>query len=653
MPFQPGTHDIMSDLQSVTTTLEQAARRLRCQQALRGLWLGLLVGAALWLAALAAHKLLPLPESWLRWAGGVAASAPLVGAVLGGWRKPSLATTARWVDVQSNLQERLSTALEVARTPADPRWRELVVHDAATHAREVDPRRLVPLHLTRPAYWSALALALALALGFVPAYRTGAHKQRAAEKETLRDVGRGLAELTRHELAARPPAVEPARQALEQVAALADTFQKAELTRAGALKELASVQDKLKEQLRELGRDPAMKRLDQGLRAAGPGQPSGRELQQQLAALQQQLGGREPDPARTDSLKQKMEKLQDAARALPDKNHPAAAAARQELSQSLSSLAQAAAEMGLELPSLDDAIAALAANDVDKLLQNLDTALADLDKLNQLAKQAQSLSQQLAKLGRNLAEQLEQGQADLAVQTLERMIRQLQSGTLSREDLQKLLEEVSTAIDPASPYGQCAQHLRGAARHLKAGDPANAAQSLAAAAKELEDLLEQFGNCQSLAATLDALKDAARCVGSGQRWGLCRKPGPGKGNRPGPGVGTWADDDAGALGEIPMSDELVDNSGVQRPDYDPRGLTDRDAALNEALTPTRVRGQFSPGDRMPAITLPGVSIKGTSRVQLEEAATAAQTDAAAALNQDRVPRHYQGPVRDYFDDLKR
>jgi hypothetical protein len=50
---------------------------------------------------------------------------------------------------------------------------------------------------------------------------------------------------------------------------------------------------------------------------------------------------------------------------------------------------------------------------------------------------------------------------------------------------------------------------------------------------------------------------------------------------------------------------------------DARGLADRgDGQLNDALTPTRVRGQISPGGPMPSITLRGVSIRGESRVQL-------------------------------------
>jgi hypothetical protein len=56
---------------------------------------------------------------------------------------------------------------------------------------------------------------------------------------------------------------------------------------------------------------------------------------------------------------------------------------------------------------------------------------------------------------------------------------------------------------------------------------------------------------------------------------------------------------------------------------------------------------------MPSITLKGVSIKGQSKVAYEESATAAQSDAQSALSQEKVPRAYQGAVRDYFDDLKK
>jgi len=55
---------------------------------------------------------------------------------------------------------------------------------------------------------------------------------------------------------------------------------------------------------------------------------------------------------------------------------------------------------------------------------------------------------------------------------------------------------------------------------------------------------------------------------------------------------------------------------------------------------------------MPSITLKDLSIKGTSTVEYEQSAAAAQSDAEKALEQDKIPRPYQQTVRNYFDDLK-
>jgi len=111
----------------------------------------------------------------------------------------------------------------------------------------------------------------------------------------------------------------------------------------------------------------------------------------------------------------------------------------------------------------------------------------------------------------------------------------------------------------------------------------------------------------------------------------------GGGNNPN-GVGTWAEETGWSYYPQEVNQTGVDNSGIERPNLDPRGLTERDSTLNDALKPTKVKGQMAPGGQMPSITLKGVAIKGQSKVQFEEAATAAQTEAQSALNQDQVPR---------------
>ena len=112
-----------------------------------------------------------------------------------------------------------------------------------------------------------------------------------------------------------------------------------------------------------------------------------------------------------------------------------------------------------------------------------------------------------------------------------------------------------------------------------------------------------------------------------------------------------ADENAGWF-YSPESAERWDNSEVQRPDMESKGYTDRGKAERASgMVPTKVKGQFTPGGAMPSITLRGVSIKGESRVVVEEAMTAAQSEAQSALSQQKVPRAYQQAVRNYFDDF--
>jgi len=124
----------MSELETIQTVLEKAARRRRLARALRGLWQGLLVGAILSLLALSAYHLFPLPLGSLVIAALLPLPAMGIGFVIGGWRQPHLAEVARWVDSRQHLKERLSTALEVSGATDETHWRGLVLADAAEHA---------------------------------------------------------------------------------------------------------------------------------------------------------------------------------------------------------------------------------------------------------------------------------------------------------------------------------------------------------------------------------------------------------------------------------------------------------------------------------------------------------------------------------------
>lgn len=655
----------MSELEVIRSTLERAARRRRWQRAWRGLWQGVFIASLIWLTAIVVYKLAPIPDSVLLGAaicGGLA----IVALFVWGWlHKPSLQQTALWVDSHQQLHERLSTALEMAGEGKNESWRTLLISDAARFAAQVDPRKLMPTRLPQISRWALLMLTLAAGLGFVPEYRTKAFIEKKQDAQAVKEAGKKLVELTKQNLEHRPPVLEPTRKALESVEQMGMQLANNPVTRTEALKDIASASEKIKSELKQVS-PPALKALERAARTStgSQGTQSDAELQKKIDQFQKELG-KATDSEALNKLKNDLRKAQQAAANLPDAKSPEGAAAREQLSQNLANMAQQAKNMDHEIPGLEEAIAALKENRTDDFVHDMEAATTDLDKLQQMNQAMQQLQQQAeAGPGKDLAEQLKNGQTDLAQGSLQKMMEQLKSPGLSQEKMKEMLDEVSRSVDPASPFGQTAAELKKAAQQMEKGNKDSAAKSLAKASEELQKLASEMQDAQSLKATLDALKKAETAIATRQGWGQCAYCGDksGKclaaghcinGKKPGKngGVGTWTADDSTLYPE--MSDSW-NNDGVQQQDRAAHGAVDRgDPQLADNLAPTKLKGQINPGGPMPSITLKGVSIKGQSGVEYQEAAAAAQSAAQSALNQDQVPRAYQGAVRDYFDDLKK
>src|SRR6266545_150190 len=390
----------MSELKIIETALAGAARRRRWDRAFHGLARASLVGAGLLLVAVAAYKLFPLPD-WIVAAGAIAAGVcALAGLAIGGWRKPTQLEVARWVDDRKQLKERLSTALELsdAAVPAD--WKQLLVHDAARHAEALKPAELLPFRFPKLARWALAVLVLAAGLGFVPEYRSKAHVQQQKDKVNVKEVGKQLADLTRRELVQRPPALPATLSAMEQVAELGDKLTKQTLTKGEAIKDIASMTDKITKQEKELQQNPPPKQLERAAREPANGANASPE------AMQKALGEAAAKSEKLDKLAKDMQKLQQQAANLSS-DAKASAASREQLAQSLADLAKQAQEAGASLEELDAAIEALKSNNTDQFIKDLEAASHDLDKMRQMAKSMQALKQQMAKLGKDLAEQLE------------------------------------------------------------------------------------------------------------------------------------------------------------------------------------------------------------------------------------------------------
>jgi hypothetical protein len=558
------------------------------------------------------------------------------------------------VDDQQHYQERLSTALEVAETKNGGRWQELIISDAASCAKTFNIRRALPWRLPRLAKWSLVVLLLAAGLGFVPEHRSAEYLDAKRQAEAIREAGQQLEALVKRELALRPPALETTRESLEEVRELGRQLGKVKLDREAALQRLASMTDRIEQQLRELTKEPAMRKLLTSERTSAAREGNSAEgLQKQLDSMQQQLGKAAGQSEELGQMQDKLQQLRQAASELAAAEGGEAEAMKQQMAAAMAELASQAGAMGLDVAGLQEAMEALQGGDMGQMLQDLDAAFMDLERLAQMSQAMEDLKQQLAEVGQDLAEQLDKGQGLAAYANLQRMMRELEKADLSPEQLQKLAQEVSDAVGPAMEYGQLGEFLKRAAGSMKQGNRTEASESLAKAADEIKRLMEQMGDCEGLASGLAALKAGQMCVGNCSGWGLAKGPGsPGfkPGGKPAAGVGTWAQE---GLWMDPQDTGLWDNSGINRPEMEAKGQVDRGAGeLSDALIPTKVRGQISPGGPMPSVTLRGVSIRGQSQVDYEERVAAAQGEAQSALSQDLVPRVYRGAVKDYFDDLK-
>ncbi|HYE30407.1 MAG TPA: hypothetical protein VEH27_03185 [Methylomirabilota bacterium] len=636
--------------------LARAALRKRWQQGLRGLWIGLAIGAAAWLLVYAIYKITPIPESALLAAGIVALASAVAGLIAGFWRKPTLSEAARWLDYKENLKERLTTALE-ASSKTTTVWTELLVREAKEAMKTIELRRSMPFTLPKAAQWTAILLVGAFVLNFVPEYRTQAYVAKKKDEKVIKETGQQVASFTKKNLDRRPPALPDTQKALEQALQAGEHLAKAELTRAEALKDLANAADKLKQEAKELGSSPTVKALQDAARSPQTGgSPANPELQKQIDQLQEQLGSK--FAGNSDSLqklKSELQQARDSAEGLKDATAGAAEALKKQLEQKLADIARQAAEMELPMEALQQAIQALANNKVDEVLKDLAMAELDLEKLQQMAKALEQL-QKGQPIGKDLAEQLERGQASAAKERLEKMASDLKNGNLTPEQAQEMLAELKKALPPASQYGKVGEELKKAAANLEKGQKNEAAENMMAAAQGLSEAMQQLGDMEGMLATLEALQQAQWAIANGQAWSeagasmaemLGQMAGRSRNNR---GAGGWTEDDSW---EYPEFAESWDNSGLEREDQGARGQKDRgEPALADNLSPTRLKGQMRPGGPMPSITLKGVSIKGTSKVGYTDASPGAQSADESALNQDQIPRAYQGAVRDYFDDTK-
>lgn len=120
----------------------------------------------------------------------------LLGAVTGliiGWtRRITPMVAAQIADDRAGLKERLSTAIEIAASEDRSAIAQAQLADAAQHAQQLEVARVLPWRMPRQARYLAGAVALLLAVIFVPELPLFHSRQEQLDREAMRKEGQRI-----------------------------------------------------------------------------------------------------------------------------------------------------------------------------------------------------------------------------------------------------------------------------------------------------------------------------------------------------------------------------------------------------------------------------------------------------------------------------
>ncbi|MGF1467468.1 MAG: hypothetical protein ACFCGT_15190 [Sandaracinaceae bacterium] len=314
--------DLPSDL---TRPLRATARRVRLQRAVTAGSLLALPGLGVAAVVVALAKLGALPRggvvAWL----AVAAALPALGALVGLLRPLGPLLAAKLLDRSHGLHDRVSNAVSFAAGEERTAFMAAAIRDAATRARELSPRRAMPLSVPRE-LGVALALALAVVgLGLLEVRR--AVVVATAPGDPLVPVVLGADDLEAFDREVRdllddPETPEPVRTLAEEVNRLIEDLADQRLDRAESLRRVAELEarigealpadrEMLRESLRELGTDLRRSELASELAEALRDADAERG-EAELRRLAERLRGERPDRADLEALRRALRRAAEA-----------------------------------------------------------------------------------------------------------------------------------------------------------------------------------------------------------------------------------------------------------------------------------------------------------------------------------------------------
>jgi hypothetical protein len=572
-----------------TSAVEQSVRfargRLFRQRLVNSLTIGISFALAVSLAWFVAQPLLlQSPADWLRWAvlGGTAALAVALAVAWTIRKTPSAETVALEIDARFGLKERVTT---VVALPAELRATsagQAILADAEAQVGELKIGERFPVRPSHKAWFvpglSAAILAVVLwwnpeAFGLTEESGNGPGKSG--------ELGQ-IAEGQKPKKTA--PTVRPRTPE--------------ELARQDKSPELKELEAKLREFQNKY-------KPDEDKYANSPERQ--REKLTDVAKLEEETKKFVEDKA--NKLEQMQDKFNELEKLSKDKDF----------------------EDGPAKPIAD----ALAKNDLKKAQEEVDELkkkLKDKDKkptkeqTEKLEKQLDKMKDELQRLARD----------DERKKELEKKIDQAKKAGQDAESLERELEKVKEdAKQSGEQMEKIAKQFEKAAEALQEDDLEKAAEELAQAGKDLEDIQGEMQDLKDAAEQLQRLKQERRATSQ-----AAAQPGDGQGGEKGDGQGGEKGD------KLSTSKSGPNNGGIGAGERE----INKDAKTNSL--DERIRGLFDPkgGKSFNGLTR-GKAFTKQSQTQLGEVIQQAVQDAPGAASSQQVPRDAQGDVREYYEKL--
>lgn len=442
----------MSDREKIVSRVSSLRRIRRVQIVLEYMMVGLFWGAVPAALFIFATKLFILPfDTTTNYyiAGGLVAAGMLAFVVRGVLSKLSALSVANDIDVSLGTKERISSALSLdSGKQRKDAFVKALVADAAQTVEKLEMKQVYPWSLPRAWRMAIPALAIAVALTFMPQLNWLVKDSDRAEAKVIHNEGEKLLEMAKQvEKQAVEEKDEALKEASEEIKQSGEKLKKNNMEKKEALKELQRLTQKLESQAIERipeGQRALMKELAEELKMGAETKELGEALEdmdfgkfgQQLEKMLMDMKDGKLSQQQLDFLKQLEKALNESL---------GSDAAQMEGTEDLKKMLEDLKQSIQQEQQMREA-----------LQQALDNLQQDVDKLSQELQQGgmQQQSQQLQQLMQQMQQQMQQ-QGSVSQQTMQQMQQALQqtqqqipqNQQMSQQQQQQAQQSAQDALD--------------------------------------------------------------------------------------------------------------------------------------------------------------------------------------------------------------